>query len=422
MQPWWGLGIVIKDHFRYLTTVEAHPGIDMLRALAVMSVVLFHFWMFPIGWIGVDLFFVISGFLIGGAIIKKKIAGSFSFKEFYWRRFLRIAPVYYAAILVTALLFYGDSSLTSTLAALTLLQTTLNYFFLLPMSLATPGGSWSLVTEEHFYILAPLTIISVNAFAGLRGVTLFAALAVLSGPFVRMYMTSGFAPDDPNWHFASFVQFHSRYDELAVGVLVACLALQTKPSRLWLQVMLFSSLLLLSFFVTQIVAGGYFFSPQSMTRDTIWVPSVLGIAFAIWVFVLRDLPLKSKAVIAIARLSYPLYLFHIAVIAAANVFPQWILFSIPHDLLGVYGQRVASIFYSFVLSYLVSLIVEFPFLRLYKPNIGKPKAAAHKGHHFSIAEDERNSGQTSETPHRWASATDPVCDAQKENSAASKLF
>jgi len=68
-----------------MTTPGRYPGIDVLRAIAVSLVVLFHANAIRIGWVGVDLFFVLSGFLIGGMLLEKIGAGKLSMWEFYSR-------------------------------------------------------------------------------------------------------------------------------------------------------------------------------------------------------------------------------------------------------------------------------------------------------------------------------------------------
>lgn len=80
--------------------------IDGIRAIAVMAVLLFHFFpaMFPLGYLGVDVFFVISGFLISSYIIKECDAGKFSYAEFYHRRIKRILPVVMLVLTVCSVL------------------------------------------------------------------------------------------------------------------------------------------------------------------------------------------------------------------------------------------------------------------------------------------------------------------------------
>ena len=76
------------------TSLKYRPDIDGLRAIAILSVVAFHTFptVAPNGFVGVDVFFVISGYLIGGFVISKLAAGTFSFTEFYKRRIRRLLP------------------------------------------------------------------------------------------------------------------------------------------------------------------------------------------------------------------------------------------------------------------------------------------------------------------------------------------
>ncbi|EAS2650068.1 acyltransferase, partial [Salmonella enterica] len=76
------------EHLKY------RPDIDGLRAVAVLSVVIFHYFpsILPGGFVGVDIFFVISGYLITSIILKSASSNSFSYVEFYKRRILRIFP------------------------------------------------------------------------------------------------------------------------------------------------------------------------------------------------------------------------------------------------------------------------------------------------------------------------------------------
>lgn len=83
-----------------MQAVRYRPEIDGLRAVAVLSVIIFHLnnrWL-PGGFLGVDIFFVISGFLITGIILAEIRDGSFSFRDFYTRRIKRIYPAFIAAV------------------------------------------------------------------------------------------------------------------------------------------------------------------------------------------------------------------------------------------------------------------------------------------------------------------------------------
>ena len=86
-----------------MSDIKYQPEIDGLRAIAVLSVLLFHleYTFIPGGYVGVDVFFVISGFLITRILYRDVSAGDFSFKRFYSRRIRRLAPALIAVLLVT---------------------------------------------------------------------------------------------------------------------------------------------------------------------------------------------------------------------------------------------------------------------------------------------------------------------------------
>jgi peptidoglycan/LPS O-acetylase OafA/YrhL len=364
-----------KEHWSYLTTAGAYPGIDALRLAAVGLVLFFHFAFVQWGWIGVDLFFVLSGFLIGGALIDQGREDRISFTRFYGHRAMRILPIYY--FFIAACFFFkkheAGTALPSLAAAFTFMQTTGQYYFKWPVdSSYIPGGSWTLVIEETFYVLAPLFIwlltkVTKNAWV-IAGV--FGAI-FLSGVPARLLATAEFNPTDPNWHFASFVQFHSRFDELAAGVCAAAIirGSQGKHSR-W-------------FFGILAAAGAFIFwtfihdrvdllaQPQMMTRQTIWMPSLLAFTFACTVLAAYDFQFNAPWVIIGARLSYGLYLMHILVLELTSPIAGegWMLAI--SDITSFKTRGAIMLIASVVLTYFLSITVEYPFIRMYR----KPKAA-----------------------------------------------
>jgi peptidoglycan/LPS O-acetylase OafA/YrhL len=138
-----------------------NQNLDALRGLAILMVLGHHLAYFPLwtraGWAGVDLFFVLSGFLISGLLFREwQESGAIDFRRFFVRRGMKIYPAFYALLILTvaaSLAYPGIPSnpvtWRSLLAELTFTQ---NYFQ------GIWGQTWSLAVEEHFYILLPVTL------------------------------------------------------------------------------------------------------------------------------------------------------------------------------------------------------------------------------------------------------------------------
>ena len=200
--------------------------IQALRAIAATLVVLFHAKLAPGGFIGVDIFYVISGYLITGIIVKEiTLKNAFNYRAFFLRRAKRLLPASISVLLLTALaawLFLPPtvrSSLGKDIFAATVYVS--NYLFAWWQNDyqnldATPSPVihyWSLAVEEQFYLLWPLIIFSLWKIGRqrlvLRGVF---AITVLSFLF-SLYLTNA----APIWAFYSLP---TRAWELGVGALI----------------------------------------------------------------------------------------------------------------------------------------------------------------------------------------------------------
>ncbi|CDN52552.1 Lipopolysaccharide modification acyltransferase [Neorhizobium galegae bv. officinalis bv. officinalis str. HAMBI 1141] len=166
------------------------PEIDGLRAIAVVPVILFHAGLswFSGGFVGVDVFFVISGYLITGIIMKEVLSGDFSFLRFYERRFRRIAPAFIVVLLFCMILtwvfllpaelvsFYWSLIYSCVFSANIFFRGEAGYFET-ASELKPLLHVWSLSVEEQFYLVFPIALVLLSKF-GRHKVLVFLAVGI----------------------------------------------------------------------------------------------------------------------------------------------------------------------------------------------------------------------------------------------------
>ncbi len=210
-----------QAHLRY------RPDIDGLRALAVVPVVLYHNGLgFPGGYVGVDVFFVISGYLITKIIYTLVTEGKFSFVEFYDRRIRRLFPALFVMLLAVAawsifyLIWLDLSDFGASLAAATAYVS--NFYFYYDTSGYFQEDvrtmpllhTWSLAVEEQFYIVMPFAIFALASGMSRRWhVPVIAAVSVAS--FLLCVWLTAHNPD------AAFYLLPARAWELGLGGFLA---------------------------------------------------------------------------------------------------------------------------------------------------------------------------------------------------------
>ena len=205
-------------------TGARNKQIDALRALALLLVLGHHFgdkvygvssWIplwTQIGWSGVDLFFVLSGFLISGLLFREyKSNGALRIGRFLMRRGLKIYPAYYVVLLGSALTVNVPSKWTRIAA---------DFFFVQNYTSGLWGHLWSMAVEEHFYILLPFSFWVVMRF---KRDNPFGNVPAVTGIVMVLCLTLRSIPFWLNQPYAFPAQSQLRFDGLALGVLLSYL-------------------------------------------------------------------------------------------------------------------------------------------------------------------------------------------------------
>lgn len=313
------------------------PGLDGIRAIAILLVFFLHADYVYIGWVGVQLFFVLSGFLITDILLRMKEteSGKDFFKKFYGRRFLRIFPLYYlylaVMLVVTAILL----NIGYRANYMQLFQSQSPYAFvygynLFNASAAYTGESrlighlWSLSTEEQFYIFWPL-ILFLTPKKHLK--KLFFA-AVLFGPLFRLGITALFRFTDPSFLYDNmgvviYVLPFSQVDAFALGALIT----QFDFPKAKQQFFVLLALLPVVGLATQYYSTGTldttsalgFLFPLKYDLKQIWGYFYLNYLFALLIYlVVKEKMflriLDTKVMRYLGKISYGLYVYHYAVI------------------------------------------------------------------------------------------------------------
>jgi peptidoglycan/LPS O-acetylase OafA/YrhL len=255
------------DDFLMHRPLVYRPEIDGLRAFAVISVLIYHLnheWL-PGGYLGVDVFFVISGFLITSIIMKDCAAGEFSYREFYLRRARRILPAMLVVTAVTCVVAYFILFPVELRAAAKACKRALlcysNYHFAKESGYFDPGAvnnpflhTWSLGVEEQFYFVFPLLAVTAFRCGWLkaRHVGIFVVLGFAVSCFLtRFYPTRAF-----------FV-LESRAWELAAGAWLAVAASRGTTMR-WLGHKIVAPISFLLLLVSVVLLESGAFTPAPM--------------------------------------------------------------------------------------------------------------------------------------------------------------
>lgn len=353
------------------TKVRIHQ-IQALRAIAATLVVLFHAKLAPGGFIGVDIFYVISGYLITGIIVKEiTLSGAFNYRSFFLRRAKRLLPASISVLILTAIgawLFLPPtirSSLGQDILAASIYIS--NYLFAWWQNdyqnlNATPSPVihyWSLAVEEQFYLLWPLIIFTLWKI-GRQRLVLRGVLAITITSFIfSLYLTSV----APIWAFYSLP---TRAWELGVGALLLFI-----PKNL-LEKKSVSRTILIWASVATLFYGVIRFSDNTPFPGTAALYPVIATALLIglirsWPPILNDFS-RLRFVQWLGEISYPFYLWH------------WPLLVIPSTRFG----RPLTLLERFLLIALTALAADLTHRFIEKP-FSRTKLTNRQTGKFAIA-------------------------------------
>jgi len=377
-----------RGHQSLMSDKSRIPQLDGLRGFAILIVVLTHYFynpdpglskpmfhlqsFFSMGWTGVDLFFVLSGFLIGGILLGARDSPRY-FRTFYARRFYRIIPVYYLWILSFALLLliggpfleaHTRSGILPRLdwwffAHILFLQNmwTVNY---VTLAIWWFSHTWSLAVEEQFYLVAPLLVWLLPK----KRLTAVLLSVMAAAPLCRVLVRS--LVDSPAW--PAYRLMPCRADALALGMLCAIFWRDAK-FREWLSAKkrhLYAALSI--FFAGTLILGIWFSNPNETLMQTVgysWLAFFYALLLTV-VLVDADGLIARIARMGwlreLGRVSYCLYIVHPAV----GYFCFGFLL---HDIIHFTGLRSGAVgLLAIALSYGVARIswifFEQPLLRL----------------------------------------------------------
>ncbi|HVT30745.1 MAG TPA: acyltransferase family protein [Lacipirellulaceae bacterium] len=336
------------------------PEIDGLRALSILCVIFYHLKITPFsgGYVGVDVFFVISGYLITRNIVRELDANEFSLVAFYTRRIRRLFPALMLVVAVTfalaCLLFPPDLFRSQARDSVTILASVSNVFFwrssneYFNASLHSSPllHTWSLSVEEQFYLVWSVGL-SVVARAGRRRVI---PIVILIASVISLAASQIWLKLDPN---AAFYLMPFRIFELGIGAL--CLWLEQ-----WRLRYAIIDDLALSAGVAAILFAAIMFGPTTSFPGVNALLPCIGAAAVIYAGSDNRLVsiLNNRLAVGLGLISYSLYLCHWPML----VFADWI-FGTTTGLLAKSALLAASI----VVAALMYLFVETPFRRRAKP-------------------------------------------------------
>ena len=336
--------------------------IDGLRALAVVGVLLFHLKLNTGGWLGVDVFFVISGYLISSILFKEfDSTGKISISHFYLRRVRRIMPALLACITISfiplALLFsrtpafteYSQSIISTLLSASNIFFWQNAGYFALKAEVTPLLHTWTLGIEEQFYIIIPVLFVILSLLTRKKRNAVWFAVFVVS---VLSFLLCRYGKDILSTDFI-FYMLPTRMWELFIGLFVALLLKkfpQLNTRNLYTEVLSCISIIFLCVAFTTYIGNSYFAEKSLFTAlaTSFFIITATQNSIAGRLMSLR--PLRF-----IGNISYSMYLWHWPVIVVVY------LVTIRLSISNVFFTKISDIIITLFISYLSWKYIENPF-------------------------------------------------------------
>jgi peptidoglycan/LPS O-acetylase OafA/YrhL len=326
---------------------EYNPSLDGFRAIAVFLVLMIHYGILGFGWAGVQLFFVLSGYLISRSLFieKQKEQTLVSYlRSFYWKRSLRIFPIYflYVFCFIIICIFTQISRLEGVIFPL--FTYTINIYALLPqrVSLDGIGHLWSLAVEEQFYLIWPFVIY----FASLKNLKRILIYLVLLVPVLRLLVFSTVQLYKGDLSYAGefiYLNPFSHLDAFAIGGMIFAFQdrfINYKLSAIRRMIIIVFSIVIVvgllnlallmidpsvgKIKLSLVSSGGY---PWLLVKNFgyVWGYSIInlfaGIVIMGVVKYVKVIPLlANKVLVYVGKISYGIYLYHVAVL----IFVHWL--------------------------------------------------------------------------------------------------
>lgn len=376
-----------------------YKSLDGVRGVAVLMVLLYHTRLLPIGWVGVQIFFVLSGFLITGILLTQTERPFPVFlRQFYWRRGLRIWPLYFLYVAICCLAYsitgipeswpnsWGPVvTFTYNIVEISKQFQRSDYF----------GHFWTLCVEEQFYLLWPLLVFVLP----LKLFRRFVVFVVLAGPVVRLLTAVFFSH-----YFAGTVSIDravgtlpfSHFDAFAFGALIA--ALPPELRRRLNPMAVGISLAVLSVTIAAGLVQAWCLQSNGLPphwhslgydnfahyRQYVWAFTLLNLSSAAFIFCAMENAaiariLSFRPLVFVGMISYGLYVWHLPLMRLFSIFwpPD------THSLGGLvrFAVYLAASIGTAALSY---LCYERHFLKIKNRSPASPKRPLLTGEEVSV--------------------------------------